>query len=149
MVSLLSVTIKRLGSIRKNILGVARHRKQLMSKARGKFLDVACGTGPSFSMLPVASEVTAIDLSPQMLKVAQRKAKDLRLGVKIQVMDVQKLHFPGASFETVTSALSSCTFPDPVQTLREMKRVCRPDGLILLLEHGHSSMLAVAGIRSL
>ena len=44
------------------------------------------------------------------------------------------------SFDTVTSSLSTCTFPDPIQTLQKMKRVCRPDGLILLLEHGHSSL---------
>jgi ubiquinone/menaquinone biosynthesis C-methylase UbiE len=122
------------------ILGVARQRKQLMSQAHGKILDVACGTGLNFPMFPAIGEITAIDLSPRMLEIAQQKAVVLSLNVQGKVMDAQKLEFPDGSFDTVTSTLSTCTFPDPVQALREMKRVCRTEGLILLLEHGHSSM---------
>ncbi len=122
------------------ILGVARQRKQLMSRAHGKILDVACGTGLNFPTFPATSEITAIDLSPRMLETAQQKANALNLKVQVKVMDAQQLEFPDASFDTVTSSLSTCTFPDPIQALREMKRVCREGGLILLLEHGHSSM---------
>lgn len=122
------------------ILGVARQRKQLMSMAHGKILDVACGTGLNFPIFPATSEITAIDLSPRMLEIAQQKANALHLNILGKVMDVQRLEFPDGSFDTVTSTLSTCTFPDPVQALREMKRVCRTGGLILLLEHGHSTM---------
>jgi ubiquinone/menaquinone biosynthesis C-methylase UbiE len=122
------------------ILGVARHRKQLISRAHGRILDVACGTGLSFPFYPSTSEITAIDLSQGMLDVAHQKAANLNLNVQTQVMDAQKLDFADGSFDTVTSALSTCTFPDPIQALREMQRVCRPDGLILLLEHGHSTI---------
>lgn len=122
------------------ILGVARQRKQLMSMAHGKILDVACGTGLNFPMFPATGEITATDLSTRMLEIAQQKAAVLSLNVQGKVMDAQKLEFHDGSFDTVTSTLSTCTFPDPVQALREMKRVCRMDGLILLLEHGHSSM---------
>jgi ubiquinone/menaquinone biosynthesis C-methylase UbiE len=62
-------------------------------------------------------------------------------------MDAQRLEFDDGSFDTVTSALSTCTFPDPLQALQEMKRVCRTDGLILLLEHGHSSMRWLANYQ--
>jgi ubiquinone/menaquinone biosynthesis C-methylase UbiE len=123
-----------------HILGVARQRKQLMSRAHGKILDVACGTGLNFPMFPAAGEITAIDLSPRMLEIAQQKASALNLNVQVKVMDAQNLEFPDGSFDTVTSTLSTCTFPDPIQVLQEMKRVCRPNGMILLLEHGHSSM---------
>ncbi len=123
-----------------HILGVARQRNQLMSKAHGTILDVACGTGMNFPMLPVNSEITAIDLSPRMLEIAKQKAQELHLNLHGLVMDAEKLEFPDQSFDTVTSALSTCTFPDPIQALQEIKRVCRKDGLILLLEHGHSSM---------
>ena len=122
------------------ILGVARQRKQLMSKARGKILDVACGTGSNFPMFPPTSEITAADLSPRMLEIAQQKATALNLNVQVRVMDAQRLEVPDGSFDTVTSTLSTCTFPDPIRALQEMQRVCRPDGLILLLEHGHSSL---------
>lgn len=123
-----------------HLLGVARQRKQLMSKAQGKILDVACGTGMNFPMFPVNSEITAIDLSSRMLEIAKLKAKTLHLNLQGLVMDAQKLEFPDESFDTVTSTLSTCTFPDPIQALQEMKRVCRNDGMILLLEHGHSTM---------
>jgi ubiquinone/menaquinone biosynthesis C-methylase UbiE len=123
-----------------HVLGVARRRKQLMSRAHGKILDVACGTGLNFPAFPVTSEVTAIDLSPRMLEIAAQKANALNLNIQGKVMDAEKLEFPNESFDTVTSSLSTCTFPDPVQALREMKRVCRTGGLILLLEHGHSSV---------
>jgi len=122
------------------VLGVGRLRKQLMSKARGKILDVACGTGLNFPFFPSTSEITAIDLSPQMLEIARQKAAALNLNVQVKVMDAQRLDFPDGSFDTVASTLSTCTFPDPIQALQEMGRVCRTGGLILLLEHGHSSL---------
>jgi SAM-dependent methyltransferase len=55
------------------------------------------------------------------------------------VMDAEMLGFPAASFDTVVSAHATCTIPDPVAALREMGRVCRADGRILLLEHGRST----------
>jgi len=130
-----------------HILGVARQRKRLMSKAHGKILDVACGTGLNFPFFPAASEITAIDLSEQMLDVARQKAAELNLKIKTQVMDAEKLEFTDGAFDTVTSSLSTCTFPDPIQALREMKRVCRTGGLILLLEHGHSSLPWLANLQ--
>jgi ubiquinone/menaquinone biosynthesis C-methylase UbiE len=121
-----------------DVLGVKRLRKQLMSKARGDILDVACGTGMNFPFFPSAGKITAIDLSPGMLAVARQKAVELHLNVAVKVMDAQNLEFADRTFDTVVSALSTCTFPDPIQALREMGRVCRPAGLILLLEHGRS-----------
>src|SRR5262245_31877315 len=81
-----------------HILGVARQRKQLMSRAHGRILDVACGTGLNFPMFPANSEITAIDLSSRMLEVAQQKAKALNLNVQGKVMDAQNLEFPDGSF---------------------------------------------------
>jgi len=81
------------------------------------------------------------------LEVAQQKAAELNYPVQGKVMDAHKLEFPDASFDTVTSTLSTCTFPDPIQALQEMKRVCRTDGQILLLEHGHSSMSWLANYQ--
>jgi len=130
-----------------HVLGVARQRKQLMSRAYGQILDVACGTGMNFPMFPATSEITGIDLSSQMLEIAKQKAAELHLQAESKVMDAQNLEFADGSFDTVTSALSTCTFPDPIQALREMKRVCRPDGLILLLEHGHSSLSWLASYQ--
>lgn len=131
-----------------HILGVARQRKQLMSRAHGKILDVACGTGLNFPFFQPASDITAVDLSQRMLDMARQKAADLNLNIQTHVMDAEKLEFADGSFDTVTSTLSTCTFPDPIQALREMKRVCRTRGLILLLEHGHSSLPLLANIQN-
>jgi ubiquinone/menaquinone biosynthesis C-methylase UbiE len=129
------------------ILGVARQRKRLMSKAHGKILDVACGTGLNFPYFPAASEITVVDLSERMLDVARQKAANLNLNIQTHVMNAEKLEFADGTFDTVTSTLSTCTFPDPIQALREMKRVCRTGGLVLLLEHGHSSVPWLANFQ--
>ena len=125
------------------IFGVARFRRQLMSQARGKILDVACGTGLNFPFFPAGSNTTGIDFSPGMLEVAFR----LGLNVELVIMDAQKLEFPDQIFSTVVTSLSTCTFPDPIQALKEMRRVCRSDGQILLLEHGHSSLPWIAAFQ--
>lgn len=130
-----------------SILGLARLRKQLMSKAQGKILDVACGTGLNFPFFPVDSNITGIDLSPGMLEVARQNAARLGRDANLAVMDAQKLDFADRSFDTVVSTLSTCTFPDSIRALREMGRVCRPGGQILLLEHGHSSWSWIAGFQ--
>jgi ubiquinone/menaquinone biosynthesis C-methylase UbiE len=123
-----------------HILGVARLRKKLLAKASGKILDVACGTGLNLPFFKDNSDITAVDLSPNMLESARANAIKNGLSANFAVMDAETLEFPDESFDTVVSALSTCTFPNPVKALQEMKRVCRPNGLILLLEHGHSSI---------
>jgi ubiquinone/menaquinone biosynthesis C-methylase UbiE len=130
-----------------HILGVARLRKKLLSKATGKILDVACGTGLNIPFFPTGSDITAVDLSPNMLEVARATAAKHGLHVNLAVMDAEHLEFPDATFDTVASTLSTCTFPDPVKALHEMKRVCRPNGSILLLEHGHSSVPWLANFQ--
>ncbi len=123
-----------------HVLGVARLKKKLLSKANGKVLEVACGTGQNLQFFAPNSEITAVDLSPKMLEIARENAIKHGLSVNFAVMDAEKLEFPDETFDTVISTLSTCTFPNPIKALQEMKRVCRPNGLILLLEHGHSSL---------
>jgi ubiquinone/menaquinone biosynthesis C-methylase UbiE len=129
------------------ILGVARLRKKLLPKATGKILEVACGTGQNFPLFAANSEITAVDLSPRMLEFARKNAIKHGLNVNLAVMDAEHLEFPEENFDTVVSTLSTCTFPNPVKALQEMKRVCRPDGLILLLEHGHSNFPWLANFQ--
>jgi ubiquinone/menaquinone biosynthesis C-methylase UbiE len=130
-----------------HILGVARLRRKLLSKATGKILEVACGTGLNLPLFPPDSEITAVDLSPNMLDVARENAAKHDLNINLAVMDAEKLEFENGSFDTVVSSLSTCTFPDPIKALQEMKRVCRPGGRILLLEHGHSNLPWLANFQ--
>jgi ubiquinone/menaquinone biosynthesis C-methylase UbiE len=120
-------------------LGLGHLRHELLQKASGDVLEVAVGTGKNLPHYPRGCAITAIDLSPEMLNVARKRADRLDLDATFQVMDAEALDFPDGSFATVVSTLSTCTFPNPVKALREMARVCRPGGKVLLLEHGRSS----------
>ncbi len=119
--------------------GVGRLRHELLQKVAGDVLEVAVGTGKNLPHYPKDCAITAIDLSPEMLNVARKRADRLDLDSAFYVMDAEALDFPDSSFDTVVSTLSTCTFPDPIKALREMARVCRPGGKVLLLEHGRSS----------
>lgn len=120
------------------ILGVRKLRKALFERARGRVLEVAAGTGKNLPYYPKGCEITAVDMSPAMLEIARARAGRFNLKIMFETMDAERLEFPDQSFDTVVSSLSTCTFPDPVSALREMARVCRADGRILLLEHGRS-----------
>jgi ubiquinone/menaquinone biosynthesis C-methylase UbiE len=102
-------------------------------------LEVAAGTGKNFRWYPSGETVVAVDLSIDMLKRARQRAEKLkRRHFLFAMMDAEQLAFREHNFNCVVSTLSTCTFPDPVRALREIGRVCRPDGRILLLEHGRS-----------
>jgi ubiquinone/menaquinone biosynthesis C-methylase UbiE len=113
-------------------------RKRLFGDAKGRVLDVACGTGVNFRYLPETTQLVGVDVSSEMVAAAEAELQRLRRGGTVYEMDAQDLQFPDDSFDTVISALSTCTFPDPVAALDEMARVCKPDGRVLLFEHGRS-----------
>lgn len=120
------------------------YRSDRFGDVEGKVLDVACGTGTNFRYLPETVELVGIDISPEMLANAETQLSALGRDGTLRRMDAQDLDFPDESFDTVISALSTCTFPDPVAALREMERVCKPDGTIRLVEHGRSAVAPLA-----
>jgi ubiquinone/menaquinone biosynthesis C-methylase UbiE len=125
-------------------LTVGRYRRAQFGDVDGRVLDVACGIGTNFRYLPDGVELVGIDISPEMLANAEKRLSTLEKEGDLRVMDAQELKFADDSFDTVISALSTCTFPDPITALREMERVCKPDGRIRLLEHGLSDMGPIA-----
>ena len=125
-------------------LTIGRYRRRLFSRATGRVLDVACGTGVNFPYLPDGVELVGVDLSPEMAARARERAAELGLDADVREGDAADLPFDDDSFDAVISSLSTCTFPQPIATLQEMDRVCSPDGRILLLEHGRSSLGPVA-----
>ena len=120
------------------LLGVKNLRRRLLERASGDILEVGVGTGKNLRYYPSSCSITAVDLSQGMMKIARRLAHRLGLQVAFQVMDAEALAFPDCSFDTVVDSLNLCTFVDPLRALREIARVCRPGGRILLLEHGRS-----------
>lgn len=124
-------------------------RKKLLAKVTGKTLEIATGTGVNFQYYPQDLDLTAIDMSTNMIKVAYEKSKKLHLKVDIQKMDAENLNFPDDTFDTVVSTLALCSFPNPLQALQEIKRVCKPNGKMLFLEHGLSNKSWVRAIQKL
>lgn len=121
-----------------DLLGVRKLRRSLLRRASGKVLEVAVGTGKNLPYYPRGCRIIAVDLSREMLKVARARAAKLSLDVSFLQADAEVLPFRDKSFDAVVSSLTTCTFPNPVIALREMARVCRTGGKILLLEHGRS-----------
>ncbi|HLO16194.1 MAG TPA: class I SAM-dependent methyltransferase [Anaerolineales bacterium] len=111
-------------------------RKKLWQSVRGpEVLEVGVGTGKNIKYWPLDAEITAIDLTPGMLDIARHRAMSWDWDIDLRLGDVQSLEFPSARFNTVVATFVFCSVPDPVQGLRELGRVVRPDGQILLLEH--------------
>jgi ubiquinone/menaquinone biosynthesis C-methylase UbiE len=118
-------------------------REWVCSQARGEVLEIAVGTGRNFPFYPEGVLLTGIELSPKMLDLARRRARELGRDADLRVGDAHNLPFPDASFDTVVVTLALCTIPDDRRALAEAARVLRPGGQLLLLEHVRSSVLPV------
>ena len=110
-------------------------RKMLLVKAKGKILEIGVGTGKNFPHYPSGASVTGIDIADRMGVIARNKASKLGLSFDLGEGDVQNLNFLDNSFDTVVATFVFCSVPDPVQGLKELRRVVKPAGRILLLEH--------------
>ena len=103
-------------------------------------LEVGIGTGLTAAHYPSHSRITGIDISAPMLDKARRFMRDGGTRrIELSRMDATALGFADASFDVVYAAYVMSVVPDPVQALREMARVCRPDGRIVLLNHFRSA----------
>ena len=116
-------------------LGGVRARQRLMALARGRVLEVGVGTGLNLEHYPDGVDLTGLDISGRMLERARRRAEALGRRLRLVQGDVEHLDFPDHAFDTVTATCVFCSVADPVQGLREVRRVVRPDGQVLLYEH--------------
>ena len=113
-----------------------------------KILEAGVGTGKNFPYYP-AKTISAIDFSPAMIKQAENKRQQLGVVVDLSIMDVQLLDFPDNHFDSIVATFLFCSVPGPKQGLLELKRVCKPGGEVLLLEHVLSSNKFAASIMHL
>ncbi len=113
-----------------------RWRRRLWGMVSGgRVLEVGVGTGKNMPYYPQGALVTAVDLSPRMLSRAVRRARGLSIPVSFSLMNTEALAFPDNTFDYAVATFVFCSVPDPVAGLRELGRVCKPEGTILLLEH--------------
>jgi ubiquinone/menaquinone biosynthesis C-methylase UbiE len=124
-------------------------RRWVCEQARGQVLELAVGTARNLPYYPADVALTGIELSPEMLAIARRRTEQLGRRVDLRVGDAQALEFPDESFDTVVCTLGLCTIPDPRRAVAEARRVLRPGGRVLLLEHVRSPVGAVRAIERL
>jgi len=111
--------------------GLGRWRRWLASGARGRTLDLGCGTGRNLPLLPRDARAIGVDPSPEAI----RRARDRAPRVPFVIARAEALPFRDASFDTVLSGLVFCSVGDPARGLAEVRRVLRPDGELRMLEH--------------
>lgn len=115
-----------------------------------EFLEIGVGTGKNMAYYLKNSKITAIDLSDRMLALAQKRAEIANIENRdLMQMDAQALIFPDERFDAVVATFVYCSVPDPVLGLREIKRVLRPDGKAVFLEHIYPENPLLGGIFDL
>lgn len=120
------------------LVGISLMRRFLLRNATDTVLEVAAGTGRNLSYYPKEAQLTLTDFSDGMLSQIPADAKAQVASCDLLVMSADSLKFSDGAFDTVVDTFGLCSMDDSVQALREMQRVCKRDGKILLLEHGRS-----------
>ena len=121
----------------------AQVRRQLIPKAGGNVLELAVGTGVNLPLYQPGTCVIGIDSSWEMIQSAQgRKSEKC---TAILQSDAARLPFPTNHFDTIISTLLYCSLDEPAKTLAEIRRVLRPDGCLLMMEHvrGKSPIMGI------
>lgn len=119
-------------------------QRELFQAMDGKVLFAAAGTGLNFANFPPGKDIVAIDLSREMLDAAQTRAKCYHGCLSLQEADLQQLPFANESFDTVATASTLCSVANPLNGLREVYRVLKPGGRLLMFEHVRSRNLVLA-----
>ncbi len=115
-----------------------------------QLLEAGVGTGLSVPLLPRNIEITAIDVSQRMLNQTRKRLSSLGISnVQLFKMDAMHLEFPDNSFDRILAAYFISTVPDPVKVILEMKRVCRPEGNLVFLNHFQYEVPAIAFLEKL
>ena len=122
-----------------------RYRQRAIATARGFVLEVGAGSGPNLALYdPAVEGVCAIDPSPELLRLAKQRIGDAPVPVSLVRASGERLPFADAIFDTVVTTWTLCSIADPVAALIETRRVLKPGGCLVFVEHGLSPEPAVA-----
>jgi ubiquinone/menaquinone biosynthesis C-methylase UbiE len=110
-------------------------RRRLIPQAVGDVLEIGGGTGANLPFYGAVTSLVFTDPDPAMLRIAMTKPRPPQPAVTFLEATAEALPFPAASFDTVVTTLVLCSVRDPIQALAEIRRVLRPGGRFLALEH--------------
>lgn len=122
-------------------------REWVCSRARGRTLEIAVGTGRNLGLYRDDVDLTGIELSEEMLARARERAAELGVDADLRRGDAQALDFPDGTFDTVTCTISLCSIPDDAAAIAEVRRVLRPGGRFVAMEHVRSPSLPVRAVQ--
>jgi ubiquinone/menaquinone biosynthesis C-methylase UbiE len=113
------------------------YRERVLSPARGRVLEIGIGSGLNLPLYGSrVDEVLGLDPAARLIAMARDAAARLKIPVTLIARSAESIPIENASFDTVVSTWSLCSIPDPVAALREMRRVLKPGGRLLFVEHG-------------
>ena len=116
-----------------------RLRTDLLSGLHGEVLELGIGTGLNLPHYPkTITWLNAVDPANLLPKIVTKRSTSQSFPIRIQHVTAESLPYDDRSFDFVVSTWTLCTIPDPVKALREVRRVLKPDGVFLFLEHGRS-----------
>jgi ubiquinone/menaquinone biosynthesis C-methylase UbiE len=118
---------------------VAEQRRQLLAAAAGDGLEIGFGTGLNLPHYPQSvRKITAVDSNVGMHRLAQRRIKQTQIEVDSRVLSGERLTFEDNTFDFAVSTFTLCSIANVVPALSEVRRVLKPGGRFLFLEHGLS-----------
>jgi SAM-dependent methyltransferase len=119
--------------------GLREMRRELLSQARGRVLELGSGTGLNLELYPDSIEsLTMTEPDPHMTRQLRKRLAESSRAAEVVEMGAEDLPFDDDSFDTAVVTLVLCTVPDPPAALQEIKRVLKPGGQLLFLEHVRS-----------
>ncbi|MDF1586842.1 class I SAM-dependent methyltransferase [Marinimicrococcus flavescens] len=125
---------------------LVRYRKRLVERAQGRVLEIGVGSGLNLPLYrPPASLVIGLDPSAELLRRARAEAAASPVPVCLVQGSAEAIPLAAGSVDTVVMAWTLCSVPDAAKALAELRRVLRPEGRLLFVEHGLSDEPGVAG----
>lgn len=120
-------------------------RRRTLAPAQGRILEIGFGTGRNLAHYPASvTRIEAIDPDRDLDRVSLPRIRRARIAVDFHHLDAEHLPFAAESFDTVVSTMTLCSIPDAVHALGEIRRVLKPGGRFLFLEHGKAPDPGVA-----